>query len=134
MSRIFFVGERSVSSLADRHAVDNRIGSEEVLRDRRYLARPVLEAIGGVLGPFTPDSVDRGQAVERTQRVSSRLAADDRNNREIDDPRQRPSSASVQGRPMAPDNSSNWRRGLSYLAEPPGGQLIHIDGRLHSSG
>jgi hypothetical protein len=61
----FSVYELSVSDLADRRGIDNRIIDDAVLRAAVHLARTVLEPIRSAFGGFTPKSVFRCQALER---------------------------------------------------------------------
>ncbi len=57
--------ELSVSELADRRGIDNRITDDEVLRSAVHLARQVLQPIRDAFGGYTPNSVYRSQALER---------------------------------------------------------------------
>jgi Peptidase M15 len=61
----FLVYELSVSELADRRGIDNRIADDEALRSAVHLARHVLQPIRDAFGGFTPNSVYRSQALER---------------------------------------------------------------------
>jgi len=61
----FRVYELSLSELADRRGIDNRITDDETLRAAVHLARSVLQPIRAAFGGFTPNSVYRGQALER---------------------------------------------------------------------
>jgi hypothetical protein len=61
----FRVYELSVSELADRRGIDNRITDDETLRSAVHLARHVLQPIRDAFGGFTPNSVYRSQALER---------------------------------------------------------------------
>ncbi len=61
----FRVYELSVSELAQRRGIDNRIADDTVLRNAVHLARTVLQPIRDQFGGFTPNSVYRSQALER---------------------------------------------------------------------
>jgi Peptidase M15 len=56
--------ELSVSELADRRGIDNRIRNDAVLRAAVHLARSVLQPIRDAFGGYTPNSVYRSQALE----------------------------------------------------------------------
>lgn len=61
----FRLYELTRSEIADRKGIDNRLPSDNELRAAVYLAREVLEPIRKKYGSFTPNSVFRGQALER---------------------------------------------------------------------
>ena len=61
----FRVYELSVSELADRRGIDNRIRDDAVLRAAVHLTRTVLQPIRDAFGGYTPNSVYRSQALER---------------------------------------------------------------------
>jgi hypothetical protein len=61
----FRLYELSVSELADRRGIDNRIRDDAALRAAVNLARRVLQPIRDAFGGFTPNSVFRSQALER---------------------------------------------------------------------
>ncbi len=61
----FRVYELSVSELADRRGIDNRIHDDATLRAAVHLTRTVLQPIRDRFGAFTPNSVYRSQALER---------------------------------------------------------------------
>ena len=61
----FQLYELSVSELADRRGIDNRIADDATLRAAVHLARNVLQPIRDAFGSFTPNSVYRSQALER---------------------------------------------------------------------
>lgn len=61
----FRLYELSVSELADRRGIDNRIRDDATLRAAVHLARNVLQPIRDAFGGFTPNSVYRSQALER---------------------------------------------------------------------
>jgi hypothetical protein len=61
----FLAYELTVSELADRRGIDNRIADDEVLRAAVHLAREVLQPVRDAFGRFSPNSVFRGQALER---------------------------------------------------------------------
>ena len=65
IAKHFRLYELTVSETADRQRIDNRIGSDEVLRSAVNLAREVLDPIREAYGSFTPNSVYRCQALER---------------------------------------------------------------------
>lgn len=57
--------EITVSEIAVRRGIDNRIDSDEKLRAAVHLARQVLQPLRDTFGPFAPNSVFRSQALER---------------------------------------------------------------------
>ena len=61
----FRLYELTVSELADRRGIDNRIADDATLRSAVHLARHVLQPIRDAFGGFTPNSVFRSQALER---------------------------------------------------------------------
>jgi hypothetical protein len=61
----FRVYELTVSELAQRRGIDNRIADDQVLRSAVHLAREVLQPLRDAFGRFTPNSVYRCQALER---------------------------------------------------------------------
>jgi len=61
----FMVYELTRSELADRRGIDNHFPSDKELRAAIYLAREVLQPIRDALGKFTPNSVFRGNPLER---------------------------------------------------------------------
>ena len=61
----FRFAELSVSEIAARRGIDNRIDSDEKLRAAVHLARQVLQPLRDAFGPFAPNSVFRSQALER---------------------------------------------------------------------
>jgi hypothetical protein len=61
----FRVYELTRSELASRLGIDNTFPSDRELRAAVYLAREVLQVIRDTFGPYTPNSVFRGQALER---------------------------------------------------------------------
>ena len=60
----FRLYELSVSELADRRGIDNRIRDDAVLRAAVYLARTVLQPTRDAFKGYTPNSVYRSQALE----------------------------------------------------------------------
>ena len=62
----FRLYELTVSETADRQRIDNRIASDAVLRSAVHLARQVLDPIREAFGSFSPNSVYRSQALERS--------------------------------------------------------------------
>ena len=62
----FRLYELTVSETADRQRIDNRIPDDRVLRSAVHLARSVLDPIREAFGSFTPNSVFRSQALERS--------------------------------------------------------------------
>ncbi len=65
IARNFRVYELTRSDLASRLGVDNGFSSDQELRAAIHLARKVLQPIRDAFGAFTPNSVFRGQALER---------------------------------------------------------------------
>jgi Peptidase M15 len=65
VAKHFKLYELSISELADRQRIDNRIADDTVLRSAVHLARQVLDPIREAFGSFTPNSVFRSQALER---------------------------------------------------------------------
>lgn len=61
----FRVYELTRSDLASRRNIDNSFQSDAELRAAVHLARKVLQPIRAAFGSFTPNSVYRGQALER---------------------------------------------------------------------
>jgi len=61
----FLVYELTGSELADRRGIDNHFPSDQELRAAIHLAREVLQPIRDAFGSFTPNSVFRGQPLER---------------------------------------------------------------------
>ena len=61
----FMAYELIRSELADRRGIDNRFPSDQELRAAIHLAREVLQPIRDALGKFTPNSVFRGNPLER---------------------------------------------------------------------
>lgn len=61
----FRVYELTRSETALRQRIDNAFHSDEALRAAAHLARTVLQPIRDEFGPFSPNSVFRGQALER---------------------------------------------------------------------
>ena len=61
----FLVHELTHSDLADRRGIANPFPSDNELRAAIHLAREVLQPIRDKFGCFTPNSVFRGQALER---------------------------------------------------------------------
>lgn len=66
VAKHFLLYELTVSETADRQRIDNRIPDDRVLRSAVHLAREVLDPIREAFGRFTPNSVFRSQALERT--------------------------------------------------------------------
>lgn len=66
IAKHFRLYELSVSETADRQRIDNRIPDDRVLRSAVHLARAVLDPIREAFGSFTPNSVFRSQALERS--------------------------------------------------------------------
>ena len=58
--------ELTQSDLASRRGISNGFDSEQHLRSAVHLARHVLQPVRDAFGPFTPNSVYRSQALERT--------------------------------------------------------------------
>ncbi len=65
IAKHFRLYELTVSEMADRQRIDNRIPDDRVLRSAVHLARAVLDPIREAFGSFTPNSVFRSQALER---------------------------------------------------------------------
>lgn len=63
--------ELTQSDLAARHGIPNDFPSATELRAAVYLCRNVLQPIRDALGRFTPNSVFRGQALERALKNAS---------------------------------------------------------------
>jgi hypothetical protein len=61
----FRVYELTRSETADRQRIDNRFITDDELRSAVHLAREVLQPIRDTFGSFSPNSVFRGQALER---------------------------------------------------------------------
>jgi hypothetical protein len=61
----FLVHELTHSDIADRRGIANPFPSDSELRAAIHLAREVLQPIRDKFGSFTPNSVFRGQALER---------------------------------------------------------------------
>lgn len=66
IAKHFRLYELTVSETADRQRIDNRIPDDGVLRSAVHLARTVLDPIREAFGGFTPNSVFRSQALERS--------------------------------------------------------------------
>lgn len=66
IAKHFRLYELTVSETADRQRIDNRIADDKVLRSAVHLARQVLDPIREAFGGFTPNSVFRSQALERS--------------------------------------------------------------------
>ncbi len=66
IAKHFRLYELTVSETADRQRIDNRIASDAVLRSAVHLARQVLDPIREAFGSFSPNSVYRSQALERS--------------------------------------------------------------------
>ncbi|WP_298824457.1 D-Ala-D-Ala carboxypeptidase family metallohydrolase [uncultured Piscinibacter sp.] len=66
IARHFRLYELTVSETADRQRIDNRIPNDTVLRSAVNLARQVLDPIREAFGGFSPNSVFRAQALERS--------------------------------------------------------------------
>jgi hypothetical protein len=62
----FLLYELTLSETADRQRIDNRIPNDEVLRSAVHVARQVLDPVREAFGSFTPNSVFRCQALERS--------------------------------------------------------------------
>ena len=58
--------ELTQSDLASRRGISNGFDSEQHLRSAIHLARHVLQPVRDAFGAFTPNSVYRSQALERT--------------------------------------------------------------------
>ncbi len=65
IAKYFRAGELTKSEVASRLAIDNAFPGDSELRAAVYLAREVLDRLREQFGPFSPNSVFRGQAVER---------------------------------------------------------------------
>ncbi|MBL8430434.1 MAG: hypothetical protein JNJ95_11160 [Dechloromonas sp.] len=61
----FLIYELTRSELADRRGIPNNFASDKELRAAIHLAREVLQPIRDKFGSFTPNSVFRGQPLER---------------------------------------------------------------------
>jgi hypothetical protein len=61
----FRVYELTRSETADRQRIPNHFASDDALRSAVHLARSVLQPIRDAFGSFSPNSVYRGQALER---------------------------------------------------------------------
>jgi hypothetical protein len=66
IAKHFRLYELTVSETADRQRIDNRIPDDRVLHSAVHLAREVLDPIREAFGSFTPNSVFRSQALERS--------------------------------------------------------------------
>ncbi len=66
IAKHFRLYELTLSETADRQRIDNRIPNDDVLRNAVQLARGVLDPIRAAFGSFTPNSVFRCQALERS--------------------------------------------------------------------
>ncbi len=64
--------ELTQSDLASRRGISNGFDSEQHLRSAIHLARHVLQPVRDAFGAFTPNSVYRSQALERTLKKSPR--------------------------------------------------------------
>ena len=65
VSRNFRFGELTKSETASRLRINNSFPGRSELRAAIYLCRTVLQPAREALGPFSPNSVYRGQALER---------------------------------------------------------------------
>ena len=65
VSENFTVAELVKSDLAIRRGIDNWFRTEKQLQNAIRLTRNILQPIRSLLGPFTPNSVYRSQALER---------------------------------------------------------------------
>ena len=65
ISKNFALYELTRSELASRQAIDNSFENDQHLRAAINLARQVLQPIRDAFGSFTPNSVYRGQKLER---------------------------------------------------------------------
>jgi uncharacterized protein YcbK (DUF882 family) len=65
VSRNFRLRELTKSETASRLRINNSFPSRAELRAAVYLCRNVLQPVREALGPFSPNSVFRGQALER---------------------------------------------------------------------
>jgi hypothetical protein len=61
----FRIYELTRSETADRQRIANHFASDDELRSAVHLARTVLQPIRDAFGSFSPNSVYRGQALER---------------------------------------------------------------------
>ena len=61
----FRLYELTKSEIAARQGIDNSFASDRHLQSAVHLAREVLQPIRNAFGPITPNSVYRGQALER---------------------------------------------------------------------
>jgi len=61
----FRLYELTRSEVASRMGIDNAFAGEKELRAAAYLCREVLEPLRETFGPFSPNSVYRGQTLER---------------------------------------------------------------------
>lgn len=66
VAKYFRLGEFTRSETASRLALDNSFPGDSELRAAVHLAREVLDRLREQFGPFSPNSVFRSQAVERT--------------------------------------------------------------------
>ena len=66
IAKYFLLYELTVSETADRQRIANRIPDDKVLRSAVHLARQVLDPMREAFGGFTPNSVFRSQALERS--------------------------------------------------------------------
>lgn len=66
IAKHFRLYELTVSETADRQRIDNRIPDDRVLHSAVHLARSVLDPIREAFGSFSPNSVFRSQALERS--------------------------------------------------------------------
>lgn len=66
IAKHFRLYELTVSETADRQRIDNRIPDDRVLHGAVHLARAVLDPIREAFGSFSPNSVFRSQALERS--------------------------------------------------------------------
>ncbi len=66
IAKHFLLYELTVSETADRQRIANRIPDDKVLRSAVHLARQVLDPMREAFGGFTPNSVFRSQALERS--------------------------------------------------------------------
>jgi hypothetical protein len=57
--------ELSRSEIADRLDIDNRLPNDAVMRAAVHLAREVMQPVRKAFGRYSPNSVYRGQALER---------------------------------------------------------------------
>lgn len=66
IAKHFRLYELTVSETADRQRIDNRIPDDAGLRSAVHLARAVLDPVREAFGSFSPNSVFRSQALERS--------------------------------------------------------------------